>query len=89
MIADRLEAGSKLRKLRIVVEIEDDAREEATGFNIVEPVASRMLPPRENNAAVTRATIPGWLGQETVKRYEVSDTRISWIEMDGGQGRQK
>jgi hypothetical protein len=31
-------SGSRLRKLPIIVEIEEDAREEATGFNIVEPV---------------------------------------------------
>jgi len=36
MVADRLEAGDKLGNLPIVVEIEDNAGEEAAGFGIVE-----------------------------------------------------
>ena len=36
MVADRLEAGDNLRNLPIIVEIEDNPGEEASGFGIVE-----------------------------------------------------
>lgn len=36
MVADRLEAGDKIRNLPIIVEIEDNAGEEAPGFGVVE-----------------------------------------------------
>ena len=44
--------------------------------------ASRMLPPFAKSSAVTRATMPGWFGQDSFSRKGVA---IETLELDEAQ----
>ena len=58
MVADRLEAGDKLRNLPIIVEIEDNAGEEPAGLGIVELM-------RLEDVATVREQLGTYTGDDT------------------------
>src|SRR5664279_6511318 len=58
MVADRLEAGDNLRNLPIILEIEDNAGEEASGFGIVELM-------RLKDVAAMREQLGTYAGDDT------------------------